>query len=227
VYPAAASRTCDQSTTYRVRATGFIQQVLDKRLWGAVDITLERAMTTPTIPAWRQSRERGAGVHSLVHLRDLVDLEFVWAVTGQFLQSSDESKAPRPPVLVYLMGWNAFPAGLELLWTTLSNSPSVHHVDASLTRHLQAEQNIEGTPQSSIVFVRHAELLSGPVPDIAFQFAVNSEIRSTKRRPYIGTLAMDGYSTLSANLITKLRPKWWPLHPAYDIVRRHRSSGPV
>jgi hypothetical protein len=184
-------------------------------------------MTTVAIPAWRLSRARGAGVHSLVHLRDVVDLEFVWAVTGQFLQAPDDSNSPRAPVVVYLMGWDALPRGLELLWAALLSSSSVHHIDAFVAGRERAEQEIENAPQSSTVFVSRAELLTGPVPDIGFQFAVDSETRSTKRRPYIGTLAIDGYSTLAAVLITKLKPKWWPMHPAYDIVRRHRSGGTV
>lgn len=183
-------------------------------------------MTTVAIPAWRLSRARGAGVHSLVHLRDLVDLEFIWAVTAQFLQAPEDSDSPGTRV-VYLMGWDALPRGLELLWVALLNSPSVHHIDAFVDGHERAEREIESAPQSLLVFVSHAELLTEPVPDIGFHFAVDSETRSTKRRPYIGTLAIDGYSTLGAVLITKLKPKWWPMHPAYDIIRRHRSGGPV
>ena len=58
-------------------------------------------------------------------------------------------------------------------------------------------------------------------PDLSLNVAVSKERRNTRSKPYLFHLYIQ--SNGLAGLMTQLLPKYWSLHPAYEIIREGRK----
>jgi hypothetical protein len=58
-------------------------------------------------------------------------------------------------------------------------------------------------------------------PDLLLNASVSKERRSTRSKPYLFHLFIQ--SNGLAGLMTQLLPRYWSLHPAYEIIREGRK----
>lgn len=201
--------------------------------------------SAPAIPAWSST----LGGNLLLDLRDAADLRFVLevvadAVLGRPPEASSSlirgtCASPPAPWLVYLSDWHECPGGMEALHAALridgvepaagyryasTDGRSVNCIDIESRGVAQAAADIAAAAPTGPTFISGAQLIEGPVPHFAMRCWRDDQSKSTKRRPYLCTLHIANSGLALTTLVTQLAPKWWTLHPAYEIVRAARRA---
>ena len=179
-----------------------------------------------------------------LEIRDDASLRFVCAVVAQHLVGSivptDERvgtwrvRMPAMPrIVVYLHGMES---GVALLWPllrqafavpdastavplgtfTLSNGGTLTVIDAG---PMGVVPPSTASDTAGIVVVVKAPVTGLPPPDLSIAALISPSKRSTKRKPYLLDLVVQ---TRGMSLGTALLPRYWSLHPAYEIIRTAR-----
>ena len=202
--------------------------------------------------AWRSGLAGQGSSSQLLHLRHEADLAFVFQVVAdQCLGRAFERLPPTnykvkdsgQRALIYLTHWAGSPTGLQPLWTALRVPPpeaaaasallvtedqrSVELIDAAKCGRVETAKILGQRTGQVLTFVSGAESIDEPVPDMYLGYWRITERKSTKRSPYLCSVAVGSFTIGTSSLFTKLSPKWWSMDPAYEIIRSARRGTAV
>lgn len=139
----------------------------------------------------------------LLEIPDEPALRFVCVVLAQYLS---QPQAPRFEVQV-----KGEEAPLKFLLSAMESALSVALANEERYTLPNGVGFTVGSPDSAAS------------PDLLLNAVVSKERRSTRSKPYLFHLHIQ--SKGMAGLMTQLLPKYWNIHPAYEIIREGRKRG--
>ncbi len=193
-------------------------------------------------PRWRLAMASS----QMLEVKDTPSLQFVCTVLAEELAGAvvdrDEAvgtwrnrRAAMPKLVVYLGGaegplgalcaelfkslgiaFNLSPGAVETYG--LGNGGNLVVVDLGRIEGTDQRVSAVEAVQSGLAVVLHGSSIDAPVPDLAIDVSVKPRRKSTRRSPYLMDLFIQDRGL--APLTTQLLPKYWSIHPAYEVLRR-------
>lgn len=182
------------------------------------------ASRTPlATPKWKDGIPGQGSSVELLHLRDGIELAFVFDVLSDFLlgRTSEKSSAlpgynfkpaGRSGGLIYLEDWQLSPIGLSPLWSALQARPPegpgiraletegrkrIGLVDLESDRSVDPEILRDLQSSENWTLVDGAQLVDGPVPTLSVTYLVSASRKSTKRHPYLCSVCVTSESRVT------------------------------
>lgn len=202
-------------------------------------------------PAWKHPVDGLGAGHTLLTLKDDLELKFVADVVADALLGLSarvnaeaaglKPMAPPRTALVYIVQRDMEDVpllglicqGLGVAEPRLTANEGFQLSDGRTMTVFNAnapgwgpadEEMVRSASAESLVFVVGAEKLRGPPPELALEMWRNAEERKKNGKwPYLCRFEVGTYALKFTYLGTKLSPRWWTMNSAYAALKEARS----